>query len=76
MVLRDDDESGEPAVPARARDLVGVEMRRRENLRVFVAIAPFAVGIGVETPVDDSVDFAVARRDARGQRRAWFRNRA
>ena len=72
-MLRDDDESAEPARLARADNLVGVEFRGIQQRWILVAIAPFAVDIGVESPVDDAVDLAVARRDARGQRRAGLR---
>ncbi len=73
MVLCDDNEPAEPTGLARADDLVGVELRRVQERRIFVAIAPFAVGIGVEAPMDDSVDLAVAGGNARGKRRARFR---
>ena len=70
VVLCDDNEPAKPARLARTDNLVGVELRRIKQSRILVAIAPLAVSIGVETPVDDSVDLAVARRDARGQKAA------
>ena len=66
MVLRDDDESAEPAGLARADDLVGVEFRGVQKRGILVAIAPLAVGIRVETPMDDSIYLAVASGNARG----------
>jgi hypothetical protein len=76
MVLRDDDESAESARLARADDLVRIEGVRIQHRGILVAESPFAVGIGVETPMYDAVDLAVARRDACGQRGARFRNLA
>ena len=75
MVLCDDNEPAKPARLARTDNLVGVELRRIKQSRILVAIAPLAVGIGVEAPVDDSVDLAVAGSNARGKRRAGFRRR-
>ena len=66
MVLCDDDESAEPARLARADNLVGVEFRGIQQRGILVAITPFAIGIGVETPMDDSIYLAVAGGNARG----------
>ena len=76
MVLSDYDEPSEPARLARADNLVGVEFRGIQQRWILVAIAPFAVGICIEPPVDDAVDLAVAGGNARGQRRARLRRRA
>ena len=75
MVLRDDDQAFEAAVPAGADDLVYVERRGGEEIRVFVAVSPLAVGVGVQPPVDDTVELravgeAVAQRRPRDGSRA------
>ena len=54
MVLRDDDKPADTPRLARADDLVGAEVRRIQQRRVFVAIPPFAVCERVEPPVDDT----------------------
>ena len=74
MVLCNDYEPAKAARLARAYDLVGVELRGIQHCRIFVAIAPFTVGVCVKAPVDNAVDFAVACGDARGKRRARLRN--
>ena len=74
MVLRYDDKSANSAVPARADDLVGIELRGVEQCGVFVAKAPFAVGIGVQPPMDDA-DYLRPVRKPRRKRRARKRPR-
>ena len=57
VMLGHDDESADSARFACADDLVGVETTRREHRWIFVTVAPFPVGVGIEAPMDDSDHF-------------------
>ena len=71
VVLGDHHQPADAAVPARADDLVGVEARGGEHRGVLVAVAPFAVGEGVESPVDDADDVLLGV-EADAVRGAWL----
>ena len=71
MVLGNHHQPADAAAPARANDLVGVEAGRIQHRRIFVAIAPFAVGEGVEPPVDDADDVLLSV-EADAVRGAWL----
>ena len=74
MVLRNDDKPADSTGLASANDLVGVELRGVQHRGVFVAKAPFAVGIGVQPPMDDA-DYLRPVRKPRRKRRARKRPR-
>lgn len=54
MVFRHNDKAAKSTSLAGGDNLVRVKRLWREHCRVFVAIAPFAPGEGVEAPVDDA----------------------
>ena len=72
MVLGDDDKPFETAVFASLDNLVRIKIGSIQEYWIFVAVAPFAVGIGVKSPMDDADDIFIGRKSC-GHR--WTRHR-
>ena len=70
MVLRHDDKPLQSTGPARADNLVCIELRRVQQRRILIAITPFAVGVGVESPMDDADQIDPLRKPSL-KRRTW-----